>query len=51
MTDLGRLDQLPAALRDQGLPLLVYGEVADPAVDIMDRGRRFSGEREMNKNR
>jgi dihydroorotase len=28
-------------MSEQGLPLLVHGEVTDPAVDIFDRERRF----------
>ena len=45
VTDLRRLDPVFAALRDQGLPLLVHGEVTDPQVDIFDRERRFIDER------
>ncbi|HYN76399.1 MAG TPA: dihydroorotase [Lamprocystis sp. (in: g-proteobacteria)] len=45
VTDLRRLDPVFAALRDQGLPLLVHGEVTDPHVDIFDRERRFIDER------
>ncbi len=45
VTDLGRLDGVFAAMRDEGLPLLVHGEVTDPEVDIFDRECRFIEER------
>ncbi len=45
VTDIRRLDPVLAAMREQGLPLLVHGEVTDPAVDIFDRERRFIDER------
>jgi dihydroorotase len=45
VTDLRRLDPVFAALRDEGLPLLVHGEVTDPEVDIFDRERRFIDQR------
>jgi len=45
VTDLGRLDPVFAAMREQGLPLLVHGEVTDPGVDIFDREWRFIEER------
>lgn len=45
VTDIRRLDPVLAAMAEQGLPLLVHGEVTDPAVDIFDRERRFIDER------
>lgn len=41
VTDLGRLEAVFEAMRGQGLPLLVHGEVTDPEVDIFDRECRF----------
>ena len=41
VTDLARIEATLAAMADQGLPLLVHGEVTDPAVDIFDRERAF----------
>jgi len=41
VTDLGRLDAVLAALERTGTPLLVHGEVTDPAVDVFDRERVF----------
>ena len=41
VTDLGRLDATLAAMAECGLPLLVHGEVTDPAVDIFDREQVF----------
>jgi len=38
------LHDLYAALAERGLPLLVHGEVADPAADPFDRERRFLDE-------
>ena len=41
VTDIFKIDHLVAALVETGLPLLVHGEVVDPAVDIFDRERVF----------
>lgn len=41
VTDLHRLDPVMSALSELQLPLLVHGEVTDPAVDIFDREGRF----------
>ena len=41
VTDLGAMDDVFAAMAEVGLPLLLHGEVTDPAVDIFDRERRF----------
>jgi dihydroorotase len=41
VTDLGKLDAVLARLEQLELPLLVHGEVADPAVDVFDRERVF----------
>lgn len=40
-TDLARLTPVFEAMVDHGMPLLVHGEVTDPAVDIFDRERVF----------
>jgi dihydroorotase len=45
VTDLPRLYPVLAAMAEQGLPLLVHGEVTDPDVDIFDRERRFIDQR------
>jgi dihydroorotase len=45
VTDLRRIYPVFAAMAEQGLPLLVHGEVTDPAVDIFDREARFIDER------
>ena len=39
--DLSRCHETLKAMEDLGLPLLVHGEVTDPAVDIFDRERVF----------
>lgn len=41
VTDLARCYGVLEALMQHGLPLLVHGEVTDPAVDIYDRERVF----------
>jgi dihydroorotase len=41
VTDLSRCDAVFAAMQESGLPLLVHGEVTDPAVDIFDREAVF----------
>ncbi len=45
VTDLERLDPVLETMREQGLPLLVHGEVTDGDVDIFDREKRFIDER------
>lgn len=45
VTDLRRIYPVFAAMAEQRLPLLVHGEVTDPAVDIFDREARFIDER------
>ncbi|WP_295390250.1 dihydroorotase [uncultured Thiodictyon sp.] len=45
VTDLERLGPVFAAMGEQGLALLVHGEVTDPDVDIFDREDRFIDER------
>jgi dihydroorotase len=42
-TDLARLAPVFDAMSERGMPLLVHGEVTDPAVDIFDRERVFIG--------
>ena len=41
VTDLRRVDRALSAMQETGLPLLVHGEVVDPAVDVFDRERVF----------
>ena len=41
LTDLVRARPLFSALADCGMPLLVHGEVTDPAVDVFDREAVF----------
>ena len=41
VADIGRLDAVLAAMQTAGVPLLVHGEVTDPAVDIFDREQVF----------
>jgi dihydroorotase, homodimeric type len=41
VTDIRRCDETLAAMEQHGLPLLVHGEVTDPAVDIFDREAVF----------
>jgi dihydroorotase len=41
VTDLGRCHAVLEAMSALGMPLLVHGEVTDPAVDIFDRERVF----------
>lgn len=41
VTDIRRCDQALAAMQDCGMPLLVHGEVTDPAIDVFDREKVF----------
>jgi dihydroorotase len=41
VTDLSRCDAVFAAMQEAGLPLLLHGEVTDPAVDVFDREAVF----------
>ena len=41
VTDLTRCAAVLEAMQETGVPLLVHGEVTDPAVDIFDRERVF----------
>jgi len=41
VTDLARCDAALAEMEKQGIPLLVHGEVTDPAIDLFDRERIF----------
>ncbi|MDO9452502.1 MAG: dihydroorotase [Stagnimonas sp.] len=41
VTDIRRCEAVLAAMEDQDLPLLVHGEVTDPAVDVFDREQVF----------
>jgi len=41
VTDLSRCNDVFAAMQDAGLPLLLHGEVTDPAVDVFDREAVF----------
>jgi len=44
VTNLGKLDAVCDALAEQGMPLLVHGEVTHGDVDIFDREKRFLDE-------
>lgn len=44
VTDLGKLDELAAALTENKIKLLVHGEVTHSDVDIFDREKRFLDE-------
>ena len=41
VTDLAKCDAALAAMEKLGLPLLVHGEVSDPAIDLFDRENVF----------
>ena len=41
VTDLARCEDVFAAMAEVGLPLLLHGEVTDPAIDIFDREAVF----------
>ena len=41
VTDLARCEEVFAAMAEVGLPLLLHGEVTDPAIDIFDREAVF----------
>ena len=41
VTDLGKLDELAAALTENNIRLLVHGEVTHSDIDIFDREKRF----------
>lgn len=41
VTDLGRCELALAEMEKLGLPLLVHGEVTDPAIDVFDREKVF----------
>ena len=41
VSDIRRCDDALAAMQEHDLPLLVHGEVTDPAVDVFDRERVF----------
>ena len=41
VSDLGKCMQVLEAMQAQGMPLLVHGEVTDPAVDLFDREAVF----------
>ncbi|SDA22844.1 dihydroorotase [Nitrosospira sp. Nsp18] len=41
VTDIARCYQTLAAMEEIGMPLLVHGEVTDPAVDVFDREKSF----------
>ena len=44
ITDLGKLDELAAALAENDIKLLVHGEVTHSDVDIFDREKKFLDE-------
>jgi dihydroorotase len=41
VTDIGKIGDVLACMERIGMPLLVHGEVTDPAVDIFDREKVF----------
>ena len=41
VTDVSRLDPVFARMAEIGMPLLIHGEVTDPAVDVFDREAVF----------
>ena len=41
VTDLARCDRVFEAMEKHGMPLLLHGEVTDPAVDVFDREKVF----------
>lgn len=41
VTDVRRIDRVLGRMEEIGMPLLVHGEVTDPAVDIFDREKAF----------
>jgi dihydroorotase len=41
VTDIAKLDRVLAKMEEIGMPLLIHGEVTDPAVDIFDREAVF----------
>ena len=41
VTDLDKCDTVLAEMEKAGMPLLVHGEVTDPAIDLFDRERVF----------
>jgi dihydroorotase len=41
VTDIARTYAVLARMAERGLPLLMHGEVTDPAVDVFDREARF----------
>lgn len=41
VTDIGKIGDVLAVMERIGMPLLVHGEVTDPAVDIFDREKVF----------
>lgn len=41
VTDIGKIDRVLERMTEIGMPLLVHGEVTDPAVDVFDREAVF----------
>ncbi len=41
VTDLGKCARTLEAMQEAGMPLLIHGEVTDPAVDLFDREKVF----------
>ena len=41
VTDLAKCDAALAAMEQVGMPLLMHGEVTDPAIDLFDREKAF----------
>lgn len=41
VTDMGKCQAVLEAMADEGLPLLIHGEVTDPEIDVFDREKIF----------
>jgi dihydroorotase len=41
VTDIGKCHDVLETMAEEGLPLLVHGEVTDPAIDVFDREKVF----------
>jgi len=41
VTDIGKCHAVLEAMAEESLPLLIHGEVTDPAIDVFDREKTF----------
>ncbi len=41
VTDVGKCHAVLEAMAEEGLPLLIHGEITDPAIDVFDREKTF----------